>query len=320
MLKESSPIDIDSAMDSFVSAQEEFDQKSTDSAVSSEILYDSAMDKLGPKPSANDGDNASANDSNDSSDEQPENRVQRRRHNISSVTTSQQRDEQNAHSDLEWKLKRMLWKTDRSTAVETSLKSSLRQSPGCNDSSKKGVIHEKQQSWQERYGEVNRNPVVEKQNSFQREIIYKDLNGRKHMEFSSHHSSRVALVNSQSPPTVKTAKQGKETYCTLSPSTMMSEFHTVRPVCETTRRQSSKDKFATNSRNHQRSKSKEEDVILIPDEDDTKAEPKTSDDDSVLFVSETKRKQVQTYVPVDNSIFVAYQRTNEMMRMKFGQK
>ena len=43
------------------------------------------------------------------------------------------------------------------------------------------------------------------------------------------------------------------------------------------------------------------------DSDEDEAE---DDDENLMFVSSTKRKRVQAYIPVDNSMLIAYEHTH----------
>jgi hypothetical protein len=55
-------------------------------------------------------------------------------------------------------------------------------------------------------------------------------------------------------------------------------------------------------------------VVIVLDSSEEEGNEE-DDDDNVRFVSETKRKRVQAYVPVDNSMFIAYERTHQTMRL-----
>jgi DNA (cytosine-5)-methyltransferase 1 len=314
VFKETRVSDVDSTMNSFVSPVEGFDKVSTDSAVRSERLYNHALYTLGLKSPANGDDTSSTSGSTNSSDE-PTIQAKRRRHNISADTTPTIPE-----------------KSMRTPGPASTRGRKIPLEPGQNmiaeddttgDSEellrhKSPTIHTERPSWQRGQQGLSRTSRAQKQELFKQKKLVEDINEPISSEYKNRQSSRsrpeVRASLQSTQPAIQLQKSGKNP--TKSDTVFRSpSIHKEHESALKRPRRSKQIAIKPISKTSPpATMSKQTEVILLDsDSENVGAETEDSDDNPV-FVSATKRKRVQTYVPVDNTMFMAYQRTHETMR------
>jgi DNA (cytosine-5)-methyltransferase 1 len=309
--------DVGSTMASFVSALEDLDQVATDSAVRSEGSYRQSLDTLGLKSSVNGGDTSSTSGSTNLSDE-PVTKVYKRKHNISPPVT-QPRAEKRTRL-LRPSSKRdptPLQEPDESMVVRDDSTSDAPEPVHQKRSRARGIIHTKRPSWQHGQQKLHRTPRAEKMDLLKKKRVDEATNESTPSEFEDHHSSRSTSEVPTGPQTSRPAKKLQTLDSTTSDPTAMSKLRSIHNNREATpkysRKTLQKAAYAIPEPSIPASTSKPKEVIVIDSSGEEGSEQ--DDDENVIFVSSTKRKRVQPYVPVDNNMFIAYERTNQTMRL-----
>lgn len=307
--------DVDSTMASFVSALEDLDQLSTDNAVRSERSYRHSLDTLGLKSSVNGDDTSSTSGGNNSSDE-PVAKVQKRTHNISPPETQ-------PRAEKRTRLLGPMSKRDPTTLQEPDDSMVFRDDftsdvPGPVDQKSSralDVIHTKRPSWLHGQQKLYRTRRVEKMDLLKNKKVDKTTNKSTSSKSKDHHSSRSASEIPTVQQTSRPAKQLQNPDSTTSDPTPVSKLrptHNKREAApKHSRKTPQKANYAIPEPSIPASTPKPKEVIVLDSSEDGSEE---DDDENVIFLSSTKRKRIQPYVPVDNSIFVAYERTHQTMR------
>jgi len=303
------------ASDAFVSAVEDFDNISTDSAVRSERSYNHILGDLGLKSSANGDDTSSTSGSTNSSDE-PTIKVKRRRHNITNDISPIFSHTKKSLPVVSLKRDLMPSGRDHRTAVGNDTRDKHSRVNG----QKSPVIHTTRPIWQQGQRKLDHSSIVDKLELRKRKRSGEDIT-RTTSESGYHDSSRFASRIHQSLQEDQPVKQRQKINSIISGSATMANLHTINKKGEAVFQHSSKSSSASNLAPTVTilvPKSKSSEVITIEsDEDDVEYrdqdEDGDDDDENPLFVSTPQRKPVQPYVPVDNSIFIAYERTNETL-------
>jgi site-specific DNA-cytosine methylase len=317
-VKEPRISDVDTAMNSFVSAREEFDQGSTDSAVRSERSYKQSLDTLGLKSSANGDDTSSTSGSTDSTDE-PLTKLHKRRHNIfTEVTQPYPEKRKRLLGPASRRDPTTLWEPDQRMTVGDNFKSHPPGSVNQKVVYAKGMIHTKRPTWQQEQQKPYRASRAENLELLKRKGAEEDINESTPSESEDQRPSRSTPEVPRGVQISHHTKQSQKTDSTISESTTISKLRAIRNEREATLKHSRETQQEainpTPKPSAPPTKSKSKDVITIDsDEDEALAE---DDNDNLMFVSPTTRKRMQAYVPVNNSMFIAYERTHETMRLR----
>ena len=307
----------DSTMASFISALEDFDQASIDSAVRSERSYKNSLDTLGLKSSANGDNNSSTSDSTNSSDI-PTTKVQKRRHNISPQET-QARPEKRTRlrGPASTRDPSTLWEPEQSMGVGDDSTSNASGPLNKKRGHTRCIIHTERPSWQQRQQKLRRTPRAEKMDQLKRKGADEATNKSTISESEDQRSDRSTPEVRTGLQTSRPANQLQKPKTTTFKSTTNSKPRAIHNEHEAAPKRSSKTRQTVSHSipkpSTPASTSKPEVVIIL---DSSEEEGNEEDDvDNMMFVPETKRKRVQAYVPVDNSLFIAYDRTHQTMRL-----
>lgn len=316
VVKEGCVSDADSTPKSFVSALEDLDQASSDSAVRSQRSYNHTLDTWGLKSSAN-GDNTSTGDSTNSSDE-PATEVKRRRHNLYTTVTQSQPEKKKSLLGPASRRDPRSWAPGQSLSTRddnTGDRSVPRSQKGPTS---RGIMHTNRLAWQQGQQKPDPASLAEELELVKRKSVGRDIDTKVSSEPEDEISSFFVPKEPSALRKRPTIKQAQKINSTIFESAATSNLHTIHNKHEATLRQSPKlkptPKILTPKPSIVPSNPKPRVVInLDSDEEDAKAGSEDRDDNPI-FSSASKRKLVQAYVPVDNTMFIAYERTHETMR------